>query len=188
MKNPKLVFLGKSKKGTNLVIRYPEVSDLKEVWRYANALSEERTFVLFQGEKISLQKEREWLGKLIESNKKRQGVTLLVVTGKKIVGICGIQAKKKKIHRHIGSFAISVANSFRGEGIGWLLMNAVLEETKKKLNGIKTITLEVFEENKAARKMYKKIGFKEIGVLPAALRYKGGYSNEVLMYKEMKDK
>ncbi len=185
MKNQKIVFQGKSKKGLNIVIRYPDMSDLKEVWRYANALSKERTFVLFQGEKVSLKSEREWLGKLIESNKKRQGVNLLVIADQQIVGICGIQAKKKEIHKHIGGLAISVAKDFRGEGIGWLLMSAVLEETRKKLKGLKTVTLEVFEENKAARVMYKKIGFKEIGVLPAALRYKGGYSNEVLMYKEI---
>ncbi|GEM_PF-1524516 len=164
MKNQKIVFQGKSKKGLNIVIRYPDMSDLKEVWKYANTLSKERTFVLFQGERMSLKSEREWLGKLIESNKKKLGINLLAVVGQKVIGICGIQAKKKKIHKHIGNLAISVARNFRGEGIGWLLMNAVLEETKKKLKYLKTITLEVFEENRVARVMYKKIGFKEISV------------------------
>ena len=182
----KIIFQGRSKKGTGIVIRYPEMSDLKEVWRYANALSQERTFVLFQGERISLKDEREWLVGCIERNRKKEGVTLLVSTGQNIIGICNIQAKKKKIHKHIGDLGISVAKDFRGEGIGWLLMISVLEEVKKKLKYLKIVTLAVFEENKMARTMYKKIGFKEIGVLPASLRYRGGYSNEVLMYKEMK--
>jgi len=39
-----------SKKGKEIIIRYPKWEDLEELTRYANKLSKEDTFVTFSGE------------------------------------------------------------------------------------------------------------------------------------------
>ena len=179
-----VVFQGKSKKGTDIVIRYPTMSDAKELRRYINAISKEKTFVVYQGEQLSLKDEKDWLKKTIERIKNGQEVGLSPFIGKKVIGVCGIRMGSK-IKKHIGSLAISIAKKYRGEGIGWLLMNAVIKESKKKLKGLKIIVLDVFEINSRARKLYKKMGFKECGFLPGGLLYKRKYTGEVSMYKKV---
>ena len=57
----KIVYKGKSKKGNEIIIRYPEKSDLNELWRYINKLSKEKTFVRFQGEEITLKEEEKFV-------------------------------------------------------------------------------------------------------------------------------
>lgn len=184
MKNPKIIFQGKSRKGTDVVIRYPKMSDFRESWKYINALSKEKTFVTYQGEKVPLKDQKKWLKEKLEGIRKKKEIGLSAFVGERIVGVCGIKMRSR-VRKHIGSFVISIAKDLRGEGIGRLLMDAVFEEAKKKLKNLKIVTLEVFEENLVAREMYKKDGFKEIGVLPEGLYYRGGYSNEVLMYKKL---
>ncbi len=65
---------------------------------------------------------------------------------------------------------IAVHPDFRKRGIGFLLVNAMIEYSKR--NNILFLTLEVNEKNKNAYSLYKKCGFYESG------RRKKYYSNE----------
>ena len=59
MKN--IVEEGESKKGMVFTIRYPKSDDAVSVWEYINRLSKERTYIRFQGEEISLEKEGKYI-------------------------------------------------------------------------------------------------------------------------------
>jgi ribosomal-protein-alanine N-acetyltransferase len=59
---------------------------------------------------------------------------------------------------------LDVLPEFRRQGAGILLMNAVHEEMAK--HGITTAILEVSCNNLPAQKLYKKLGYKNIGILP----------------------
>ena len=183
-KSTKILFQGKSKKGTDIVIRYPKMSNAKELWKFINTLSKERTFILYQGEKVSLKKETEWLEKTMQRMKKKEEVGLSVFIGKKIIGMSGVRMGNK-IKSHIGNFGILIRKEYRGEGIGWLLMNEVMMEAKKNLKNLKIVTLDVFEANKIAQNLYKKMGFKKYGFLPEGLMYRGGYTGDISMYKKI---
>jgi RimJ/RimL family protein N-acetyltransferase len=182
--NKPIIFKGKSKKGTDIVIRYPQMSDLKELWKYINKLSEEKTYIIYQGEKISLKEEKDWLEKSLVSIKKRQEVGLSIFAGSKVIGICGIRLGQR-LQKHIGNLGVSIDKEYRGEGLGKLLMAETLKEAKKKLGGLKIVILGVFEENKTAQNLYLKLGFKEYGRLSKALAYKGKYTGEILMSKNL---
>jgi ribosomal-protein-alanine N-acetyltransferase len=52
---------------------------------------------------------------------------------------------------------LAVAPDFRGQGIGRLLAGRVLEEARS--SGARLTTLEVAEENTAARRLYESLGF-----------------------------
>ena len=51
----KVAYQGKTSKGKELIIRYPNKDDAQLMREYINTLSEERTFIRFQGEKVSLE-------------------------------------------------------------------------------------------------------------------------------------
>lgn len=126
----KIIFQGKSRKGTNFVIRYPKMSDLKELWRYVNRLSQEKTFVMYQGERVSLKEEKMWLKNSLEKIKNKQEVGLSVFVGDKVIGMCGIRLGKR-IQKHIGNLGISISKEYRGEGIGRVFLAETIKEAKK---------------------------------------------------------
>ena len=182
--NKSIIFKGKSKRGADIVIRYPEMSDLKGLWKYINKLSREKTYIVYQGEKVSLKEEKDWLEKTLIRVKKGQEVDLSIFVGQQVIGMCGVRLGQK-IKRHAGSLGLSIDKEYRGEGLGKLLMAETLKEAKKKLKGLKIVTLEVFKENEKAKNLYLKLGFKEYGYLPAGLIHKGKYTGEFFMYKEI---
>ncbi len=183
----KIVYQGKTKKGNHIIIRYPNKDDARAMCNYINTLSKEQTFIRFQGEEVSLENETKYLNSQLEKIEKKQAVQLLVFFGNQLIGISGIDMKDKT-ESHEGSFGISIAKEFRGEGIGKKLMELVIEEAKNNLSQLKIITLGVFGNNPLASAIYKKFGFKEFGTLPEGILHKGEYINHVYMYKKPNQK
>ena len=83
-----IVYAGKTSKEREIIIRYPTLSDAPEMWRYINELSQEKTFVRFQGEEISLEYETKFLNGELEKIKNKRAVQLLVFSYNTLIGIC----------------------------------------------------------------------------------------------------
>ena len=184
MKPQGTVYTGKTKKGTDILIRYPLKSDVEAMTQYINTLSKEQTFILFQGEQNTVSQEMKYLRSLLTKVKNKKAVCLLVFQGDMLIGHSQIEMKEKA-EKHIGNFGISIAQGFRGEGIGKLLMQLVLEEGKKYLEGFRTCTLSVFSNNCIAYPMYQQFGFIEYGKLPKGLLHKDCLVDHIFMYKVM---
>ncbi|MBU1117626.1 GNAT family N-acetyltransferase [Patescibacteria group bacterium] len=178
----KVIHRGKTKTGKDLIIRYPQPKDLLSVWRYFNQLSAEKTFITFQGEKISKKTEADWLDKNIKNIRQKKCVFLFVFIDGKLSGISDITLKER-VSKHIGSFGITLSPEARGQGVGKLLMKLVISESKKRLPGLKIIILGCFANNEVALNLYKSLGFTEYGRLPKALFRKNTYVDEVLMHQ-----
>lgn len=182
--NEKIVYEGKAKDDTPYLIRYPRLSDLEQLWKYINDLSQEKTYISFQGEEISLSEEEIFLNNALKKIDLKESVVLVVESGGKIVGISDVN-KLGRAEKHTAIFGITLAKEFRGKGIGRKLMEKVLEEAKKNLDDIKLIRLVCFADNTNACKLYESIGFKEFGKLPGGILYKGKPTDEILMYYEI---
>ena len=160
----KIVFEGLSKKGNKIIIGYPTKDDAQACCDYINSLSKEKTFIRFQGEQVSLESESKYLNTQLEKIAKKQGVTLLAFCNNKLIGNSGIDMKDKT-ESHEGVFGISIAKEYRGEGIGKKFMQLVLEEAEKNIPQLRVITLGVFGDNRLAKSIYEKFGFKDTGIL-----------------------
>jgi len=180
----KIVYKGKTKKGRDMLIRYPKKSDTPILLDYMNTLSKERTFIHFQGEQLKLKEEEKYMNDFLKKIKKNQGVKLLAFIGDKLVGVSDTYLQEKT-EKHVGVFGITVAKEYRGEGIGRLLMNLVIEEAKKYIKELKIVRLGCFANNKTACVMYKNSGFKEYGRLPAGIRHRGEFVDHVYFYKNI---
>lgn len=179
-----IVYQGKTKKGREIIIRYPEAGDLEELLRFINKLSLEKTFIRNQGEQETLESESKWLEERLKQIENKKTVHLLVFNDNKLIGATEIHMMDKT-EKHIGIFGISVAKDFRGEGLGKLLMELILKEAKEKLPDIKIVTLGVYSTNDIARSLYKKMGFIEYGMLPEGIARSGKFEDEFLMYKNI---
>ena len=179
-----IVYKGKINNNLDILIRYPRDGDAKAMRDYINTLSKEKTYITFQGEKITLKDEEKYLKNQLERIKKKETVQLLVFVCGELSGISSIDLKKK-IQNHTGIFGISISKKNRNKGLGKLLMKLVFSEASKNLPKLKIATLGVFAENQKALKMYKNFGFIEYGRLPNGIQYKGKFVDNVSMYKKI---
>lgn len=179
-----IVYQGKTKTGKEILVRYPEEGDVNEMLRFVNELSDERTFIRYQGEHETLESEKKYLDGKLKAIANKRSVYLLVFSGDKLVGSSDVDMMEKT-EKHIGVFGIMIDKNFRGEGLGSLLMGLTLKEAEKNLIGLKIITLEVYSTNGIARELYKKMGFTEYGILPGGISRNGTYEDGVIMYKKV---
>ena len=182
----KIIFEGKTKTGLPLLIRYPTTDDLQIMYTYINKLSQERTFIMYQGEEISLAEEKKFLDEQLEKIKNNQSVFLLAFSKNMWVGVASIEMKKLA-SRHEGVFGLMVAKEFRQQGIGTILLQTIIDETLQCIPQLKIVTLGVFANNSAAIAMYKKFGFIESGRTPKGVRYRNTYIDHVYMYKLVRE-
>lgn len=168
-----------TKKGHTAVIRYLRPEDINDVMTFANNLSHEDTFVLLNGETLTLEEEQKYMKEAIEGIEQNKKIHLIATVDGAFAANCSVHREKRR-KSHVGEIAISVAPPFREEGIGSLLMQALIDEGKK--IGITLFTLTCFEINERALHVYDKIGFQRAGVIPRAYSYHGGFENEVILY------
>jgi RimJ/RimL family protein N-acetyltransferase len=176
-----------SKKGKEMIIRYPKWEDLEELTLYINKLSSEDTFITFSGEEIKKEEEAKALSKWFCEIEMGDKVVLDCFYKEKLVGLANIDRDKSNRKRslHVGTFGISVEKEFRGEGIGYELGKTIIEEAKKRIAGLKMIILDVYSLNINAQNLYKKLGFQKAGCLPKSILYRGQYIDEIKMYLEI---
>lgn len=175
----KIIKIFKSKKKTDVVIRYVRESDLDEMLRYVNELIREDTYILISGKQVTREEETNFLREIITQMKKEETISLVVEINEKIAGMAGVTRDKFR-KRHVGIPGISLAPEYRRQGIGKILFETLIEESKK--IGIRLLVLHCFENNTHALKLYKELGFKQIGLIPGAVLFKGSYIGEVDMY------
>lgn len=184
MKTGKIVYQNTLPSGKQIIIRYPVESDAKAMTDYMNTLSKEQTFISFQGEILELKDEENYLKSYLEKIEKGTGVKLMVFVNDNLVGISDIESKTR-VEKHVGVFGITLAKEYRGQGVGKVLMEQVLDESKKNLKDLKIVTLSVFANNPSAVNLYKKMGFTEYGNLPKGIIHKGEYIDHIYMYKHL---
>lgn len=179
-----IVYRGISDKGNSFILRYPKLEDLPDLWEYINKVSKEQTFILFQGEQLTIDEEKEWLEGQLKKLENKEGVQLVLEINDKVVGTSEITLSKNA-EAHVGSLGISIDEEYRHQGIGKKLMEQILDEAKKNLEGLKIVRLSVFANNPVAIKLYEELGFKKMGVLPKGLLHKGAYVDHIYMYKPL---
>ena len=102
-----------------------------------------------------------------------------------IVGCANISGMKRRMS-HRANFAISVAKSEWGSGIGSALLEKCISFAKD--NEIEIINLDTRSDNIRAISLYKKFGFVKIGRMPAFSKINGEYIDADLMYLDLREK
>ncbi|MDD2823044.1 MAG: GNAT family N-acetyltransferase [Candidatus Daviesbacteria bacterium] len=179
-----VVFNGKTEKGLDILVRYPNSDDGQILCDYINTLSKEKTFILFQGEQVKLDEEQKYLELQLKNIERNKSVLLLAFYNNSLIGVTSIEGKDKA-EKHIASFGISIAQGFRAKGVGKLFMDLIIKEAEQNLKGLKIILLSVFGDNEVAKSLYNKFGFQEFGSLPGGILHAGKPVDHIYMYKKV---
>ena len=89
--------------------------------------------------------------------------------------------------RHVANAGFIVASGWRNKGLGWLLGMTMLAHAKQ-LGYRSVIFTLVFSENVVARRLWDKLGFKELSAIPGAVRKNDGtYQDAMIMFRSLGD-
>lgn len=110
--------------------------------------------------------EREWIKSIRES-----GNCLLIGAWHDggIMGALNFHGGKRRKMAHTGHFGISVLPGWRGRGVGSALLEVLIEWARAHPT-MEEITLSVVEPNEGASRLYRRLGFIEIGRHPGKFR------------------
>lgn len=168
----------------SFTIRPPRKRDADVLSRYINEISEEKTFTLLQGEHTTISETVNYIERVKKGIRNKKEVYLLVFHKGELIGVGEVRILQK-IYEHIGNVSITIKKEFRGRGLGNLLMKKLITEVLQ-FTEVRKLVLQVFKNNIPAIHLYKKMGFKEYGRLPKAIKWKGVYVDEILMYKDIR--
>ena len=167
--------------GETVILRHVKKSDIDGIWRNFNKVLEEGTYLpVFTPVKTDIEK-NSWY-----DNIKREHEICIIaqISDHKspydIIGQCEISNLEWEAATHVGSLGIIVSEKFRDLGIGENLIDLAIRESKK-LNNKEKIILSCFSNNERALHLYKKMGFRVIGMRKKQFYMDAVYYNEVMM-------
>lgn len=167
-----------------IAFRQPRLNDFNAVYKWVKEIETEDTFVMMNAKEPLTRKEvKDFISEQIKKAKQKKVVKIGVFAGKKYLGGCDITNLAKR-QGHVGLLGIVLSKECRGQGIGLKIAEKTIRLAKEKL-GLKQVVLGCFANNKIGINLYKKLGFKEYGLHPQAVLYKGKYIDEIMFYKDL---
>lgn len=168
--------------GDQIIIRSIKRGDIDSVWRNFNEVvnSEETPYPIFYPVEARFEKES-WYNTL-----KRENEICMVAENTSlekplnVIGQCEITNIEWDASMHVGNLGVIVLKEYRDMGIGHRLIDAAIRVSFHK-NEKEKIILSCFATNDRAIHLYKKIGFKQVGLRKKQFKIKKKYYDEVLM-------
>jgi ribosomal protein S18 acetylase RimI-like enzyme len=131
-------------KSRKVVIRPPKLGDLDGLMEYINSLVDEDVEIVLN-KKIAREEEAEWLAKRLISIDKGDVIHVLAEVDGEVVAGAEVERQKYRMN-HVGVLGIGIKSLYRGIGIGTIIMEILIEESKKA--GLKILVLDVFNTNR----------------------------------------
>lgn len=168
-----------TKKGKEIIFRYPAPEDARAIIDFYNAVGAETTYLSFcGGEYKATQAQQEAM--IEEANASNNSTMILAISESDIVGIGTISSNQKTKGKHVGTLGIVIAQKCCNQGVGEAMMKELIDWAKgNKIT--KKISLVTAQENEVATALYKKIGFEVEGILQNEICIDGKLSHLISM-------
>jgi Sortase and related acyltransferases len=115
----------------------------------------------------------------------RPDCRLMAVLEDKVVGWAALsKVSGRCVYSGVAEVSIYIDEQFRGQGIGNVLMEALIDESEK--NGIWTLQAGIFPENKASIRLHESQGFRVIGIREKLGQMDGNWRNVAMLERRSK--
>jgi RimJ/RimL family protein N-acetyltransferase len=167
------------KNGKEVIIREALQKDAQPMIDFYNIVGGETDFLSFGKNEFSMSL-NDYENFIESTGADNSSIILLATMDDEIISIASITSSPKARTKHVGTLGIVIAEEHCGFGLGRILMEELIEWAK--LNGTtKRIHLVTREDNAKAIELYKKVGFKEEGLLQQDTYINGVYYNTLIM-------
>jgi RimJ/RimL family protein N-acetyltransferase len=167
--------------GREVTLRAPRWGDLDDMLGFINSLVEEGGDIMIDT-KQTRESEIDWLARLLTRVEKDETTVVVAEVDGRFVGQVEVSPRSGR-SKHVGVLGIALKDGYREIGIGKELLREA--ETQARRLGLEIIHLSVFETNERARHVYRKIGYRDVGVWPRAVKKDDVYIDEITMSKEL---
>lgn len=165
--------------GMELLISKATKDDAKAIIEYLNIVGGESDNLLFgkNGFHMDIDSEEKFI---LDINHSEKSALFIGKINGEIACVGSIQSPNRERIAHQCDIAISVRKHFWNMGVGTELIKTLIEFAKH-TKQIEIIHLGVRSDNVEAIKLYKKMGFCEIGLYKKFFKINGEYADEILM-------
>ena len=171
------------KNGQVLVIREAAVEDARAVLDYVEGISGESDFLSFgPGEfELTQAEEEDFLRKCLDADNQLYIIGLIDDT---VVSTVTFSAGRRPRVRHSGEFGMSVRKQYWGLGIGWLMLDTLVDWARG-TQIVRKINLRVRTDNQRAIRLYRRKGFVIEGTIRREVFLGGKYFDHHWMGLEL---
>ncbi|TDS61516.1 GNAT family N-acetyltransferase [Myroides indicus] len=167
------------KNGKKVVIRRAEVRDAEKLLECIKTYVPQSNYIpkLEQEIKLNVEQEAEWINSFrINDN----SILLIAEYDNQIIGNIDLTGNCRKIMEHTAVVGMGMLQEWRNSGLGTALLSSAIEWAK--LNPVlELVWLQVYTENKIAINLYRKIGFKENGIIKNFFKQDGRHFDNLTM-------
>ncbi|HEY1079373.1 MAG TPA: GNAT family N-acetyltransferase [Bdellovibrio sp.] len=159
----------KTKTGKTITIRSATAADAKSVLALANEVFRTSDYLLTTPEEFQSFTEEMQAQRLQKFADNPAHVNIVAEVDGQIVGMLDFQNGGRQRVAHIGTLGMSLHSQWRNQGIGRLLLSSLIHWVEHH-SCVEVIQLAVMEENVAAIKLYKSLGFEITGREPFGVK------------------
>jgi RimJ/RimL family protein N-acetyltransferase len=167
--------------GRALCVRDARTRDARPLARLLDevAAEPEATLLLRPGEA----KAGDWRRRIADAVAAPRALFVVADVDGRLAGNLGLWADAHPASAHVAWIGMSVAEGYRGLGVGRALLEAAAERAAA--DGYRRVVLGVFPGNARAIAFYERAGFVREGLRVAQYRRGDGYHDEVLMARTL---
>lgn len=110
----------------------------------------------------------------------RPDCRLVIKVAGQVVGWAALSpVSRRQVYAGVAEVSIYLAASVRGQGLGKILLQALVEESEQA--GVWTLQASIFPENVASITLHKACGFREVGYRERIAQHHGVWRNTVMV-------
>ena len=159
-----------------IVIRGAVPEDAAAICRIYNQGIEDRIATL-ETELRTPRERRQWL----VSRGPRHPVIVAEVDGR-VVGWGSLNVyNPRKAYDFVADFSIYVERDWRGKGVGNVILSRLIELARER--GFHKLVLSAFPDNAAGMALYRRFGFREVGIFKEQGQLNGKWVDTIVMEK-----
>jgi len=160
--------------GDPVTVRRATRDDLAAIRRIYNQGVEDRAATL-ESDPRTLDENEQWW-----SQHAAPYAVLVAVEGKNVVGWASLNPFSARCaHAAIADVSVYVEREFRGKGVGFGLLCELARQAKH--GGFRKLVLHALNGNEHGKRLYRKVGFREVGVFREHGEIDGRYVDVVAM-------
>lgn len=112
-------------------------------------------------------------------------LSFVAVIEKQVEGWIALsQVSKREVYRGVGEISVYISDSARGQGLGTVLMEKMIQESEKV--GYWTLQSSIFERNQSSIALHSKVGFQVVGIREKIAQRDGEWQNTAIMERRRK--